>query len=112
MVAAINASVEQRVFELDGTSPDGPQRVPDLAVYGFSFCGLPALGCASYIGYHELSIHASLLPTRQGRDWVCVCDGGFRAGAAFATGWLERREGKWLQTSGPTVFYRERIGPQ
>jgi hypothetical protein len=104
MVAAINAGLDQHVFELDGTSPDGRWRDPDLAVYEFSFCGLPALGCASDVGFDELIIQAALLPTRQRRDWVRFDDAGFRAGATFAVGWLERREGKWLQTSSGRIF--------
>jgi hypothetical protein len=109
MAAAIKAGIEQHVFELDGTSPDGSRRAPELAVYEFSFCGLPALGCANDIGCDELGIHAALLPTRHGHDWVCVFNAGFRAGAAFAAGWLERREGKWLHANGPTFPCRKRL---
>jgi len=53
VVAAINAGIEQRVFELDGTSPEGPRRAPEL-VYEFVFCGLPAVACAADVGFDEL----------------------------------------------------------
>jgi hypothetical protein len=109
MIAAINAGIEQCVFSLDGTSPHGRQRDPDLAVYEFSFCDLPALGCPSNVGFDEISVHAALLPTRQGHDWVRFDDAGFRAGDAFAAGRLERREGKWLQTCEPIFSCRDRL---
>ena len=108
MVAAINAGIEQHAFELDGTSPEGPRHAPDL-VYEFTFCGLPALACATDVGFDELGIYAALLPTRRGRAWIVYNDAGFHAGEAFAVGWLERRAGKWLQSSGPTLSCRKRL---
>ena len=109
MVAAINAGIEQHVFELDGTSSEGPRDAPDL-VYEFAFCDLPAVACAADVGFDELGIYAALLPTRRGRDLIIYNDAGFEAGAAFAVGWLERRAGKWLQSSGgPILSCRKRL---
>lgn len=46
-------------------------------------------------GFEELSIHAAVNPKG---DWVKSGNAGFYAGDAFATCWLERRRGAWMQS--------------
>src|SRR6516164_6827290 len=89
-------------------APKGRGTLP-ISSMNFTFCGLPALACATDVGFDELGIYAALLPTRRGRAWIVYNDAGFHAGEAFAVGWLERRAGKWLQSSGPTLSCRKRL---
>jgi len=118
MVAAINAGLKQKIFSLD---PDEPGAWPpretremwghhETRVYTFSIEDIPAIASVSDIGYDELSIHVALWPTKNAHDAIRASNAGFWAGEMFASGWVERREGRWLQR-GPSLFKcrRERI---
>jgi hypothetical protein len=108
MVATINAALEQRLLSLkpgDNRWPGALQKdsrgLTEGHVFRFVFGhGIPAAGYIGDAGYDEISIHAALWPTSEGERWVAAFNAGFLAGAAFATGWLERRKGAWLQSSG------------
>lgn len=107
MVAAVNAGVEQGVF---GLGEDDNHWNGDRALYRFDFAGLPAMACASDAGFGELSVHVAINPTRHAHEWVTAYDAGFKAGEAFASGWLERREGTWLQMgAAPTGSVRTKL---
>lgn len=103
MVAAINAGLQQKLFGLRPgdnrwLGHDNQQR--DAFVFSFDFPdGTPALGSVRDAGHDELSIHAVLEPTADGARWIKCSNAGFSAGNAFASGWLERRRGAWLQTN-------------
>jgi hypothetical protein len=95
MCAGINTGLELGLFSLE---PD----TVDEQVYPFLFPGgIPAVAHVREIDRGELAIHAALWPTGQ---FIRCYNGGFHAGAAFAAGWLERREGTWLQTSRRRMF--------
>jgi hypothetical protein len=103
MVAAINVGIARRLF----TAKPGDNRWPgakngDLssAVYTFNIAGIPAIGYVADAGFDELTIHCALWPTGNAQDSIRAGNAGFSAGEAFAQGWLERRNGAWLQFSG------------
>jgi hypothetical protein len=109
MVATINAGLVQRLFSLrpddnrwpGATPPDSHER-DDGWLFDFKLPGdMPVRGYVGNAGFGELSIHAAVYP--KDNDWVRTSNGGFDAGDAFATGWLERRNGFWLQHS-PEFF--------
>lgn len=107
MVAAINAGIEQQLFSLKSGDNQWPGYVadPNISqwphVFSFTFQGgIPAL--ASVGGYDELSINVVLWPNQK-RVWRGTRTGGASAGDAFATGWLKRGPGAYLQTS-PSGF--------
>ena len=104
MVAAINAGLEQRLF---GLAEDDNRWASEYGVYRFAFDGLPAIACVRDIGHGELSVHVALNPTSRADEFIRTHNAGFVAGDAFASGWLERKRGAWLQTAGaPTGSVR------
>lgn len=96
MVAGINAGLEQGVF---GLQPGDNRWEGDDAIYRFAFGGLPAIACVRDIGYGELSVHVAIEPTAHAERHIRAVNAGFVAGEGFASGWLERESGAWLQTS-------------
>lgn len=96
MVAGINAGLAQDVF---GLQPEDNRWEGDEAIYHFAFDGLPAIACVRDVGYGELSVHVAIEPTAHAERHVRAFNAGFVAGAAFASGCLERESGAWLQTS-------------
>ncbi|MBN8840936.1 hypothetical protein F9288_05915 [Sphingomonas sp. CL5.1] len=103
MVHAINAGIAQRLF----TVRPGDNRWPGArkdrfdeniaATFRFEIDGMPAVGSVHDAGYDELSVHVALWPTKDAEYWVPAVGAGKLAGEAFAMGWLERRDGAWLQ---------------
>jgi len=108
MVAAINTGIERRLFTIragDNRWPgsDTPNR-GEIHVFEFDIEGIPAIASVSDAGWDELAIHIALWPTPEGKRWVRTSNGGFLAGEAFAMGWMERKDGAWLQFNGKPVF--------
>ena len=109
MVAAINAglaaglfglSEHENAFLLEGYDR---YRTPgnSHALFDFELAGARGRGYVGDAGFGELSIHASLWPAPGGDRWLRCSNGNFHAGEAFAWGWLERRDGVWLQSNAP-----------
>ena len=109
MVCAINEGIRQKLFSVrpgDNRWPGSISGVPEVRdmrhgdnghIFDFSLPnGLPALGYVDDTGWSELSVHVAVNPTG---DWVRTATAGFEAGDAFATSWLERERGAWLQSS-------------
>lgn len=104
MVAAINAGLDQGLF---GLAEDDNRWGSEHGIYRFEFEGLPGIACVRDIGFGELSIHAALNPTDRAQEFIRTSNAGFVAGDGFASGWLERRSGRWLQAStSPTGAFR------
>ncbi len=106
MVAAINAGIEQRLFNVR----PGDNRWPGAKdgshfVYEFTVNGIPGIASVDDASWDELSIHVALWPSSTAREWVFAGNAGFLAGEVFAQGWLERRKGAWLQSSGKPGFW-------
>lgn len=109
MIAAINAGLEQKLFTL---APDDNRWTGNGQTYSFTFAGFPAIAHVGVGGYGELKFHAAVNPTKDAAAWIEVSDADFLAGEAFATAWLERRKGAWLQTSArPQCAFRRHILP-
>jgi hypothetical protein len=98
MVLTINTAIEQKLFSLrpsDNRWHGAENR--DHCLFNFILPnGLSAKGYVSDAGWDELSIHAAVNPKG---DWLRTANAGFHAGDAFAAGWLERRNGAWLQSA-------------
>lgn len=108
MVAATNAAVEQGLILLEdpskGSSPGSTQ------VFRFAFPGgLDAVGSVADIGWGEVSIHAALNPAPDAERWIVVSNADDRVGDAYARGWLERRNGLYLQSSASQFFIRRAL---
>ena len=110
MVAAINAALDQGLFTLE--LGDHPVNRPDVearqpgAIYRFRFAGgVDAVAYLNDAGYDELVFHVALWPTPEAERWVSAAFSGFLAGEVWAEGWLERKNGQWLQQgSGKRLF--------
>lgn len=105
LIAGINAAIDRRLFTIRPGDNRWPGHEPDKFgrrephVFEFEIAGIPALCSVNDAGYDELAIHVSLWPTPDGERWVRAAMAGFLAGDAYASGWLERRDGAWLQVS-------------
>lgn len=103
MVAAINEGIRQRLFTIRPGDNRWPGAQKDkwgtsrAHKFSFEIDGIPAIGSVHDGGYDELSIHVALWPTHDGQRWVECMNAGFLAGEVWASGWLERRDGAWLQ---------------
>lgn len=105
MVAGINAGLSRRLFSLrpgDNRWP-GARREPherqSAHVFYFEIEGIPAVASLRDAGWDEISVHVAFWPTDEGKRWVAAANAGFLAGDLYASGWLERRNGAWLQVS-------------
>jgi len=106
MLASINEGLEQNIFGLDSGS--GP--TANAPSYEFSIAGLPVIAHAFDIGFDEIRINAIVSLYDQRTDLVLAGNiTSFWFGDAVATGWLERRTGKWLQTSSPLFRCRREV---
>ncbi|MBI2240792.1 MAG: hypothetical protein HYU59_08320 [Magnetospirillum gryphiswaldense] len=109
MIAAINAGLDQGLFGLDANDN---RWAGDCHVYQFDFAGMAAIACVSDIGCGELGIHVAVKPTADGERHIKAFDAGLYAGDAFASGYLEREDGKWLQVSEkPCNAFRNALLP-
>jgi hypothetical protein len=107
MVASINAGLDQGLF---GLAVNDNRWGSEYGIYRFDFDGLPAIACVRDIGFGELSVHAALNPTDRAEDFIRTHNAGFVVGDAFASGWLERERGPWLQASAtPTGAFRAEL---
>jgi hypothetical protein len=123
MIAAINAGIDQGLF---GLAPDDnrwpgavPPSHPDWpyetrgALFRFALADAPVLAHVDAIGWGELRIAAAAHPTPEAANWIAAYGSGFLAGEAHARGWLERKDGRWLQVPADFDFRcRARLLPQ
>lgn len=101
MVLTINAGLQQKLFSLRPDDNRWPGVEKESHLFDFELAnGLPVRGYVHNIGWGELSIHGAINPKG---DSIRASNAGFNAGDAFAVGWLERKNGAWLQSS-TTMF--------
>lgn len=100
VICAVNEALLRRLFSLRPGSNRWPGFDPkERKSYMFDFtlpCNLPARVSIHDAGFDELSIHVAVNPKG---DWVKASNAGFSAGDVFASTWLERERGAWIQTS-------------
>lgn len=110
MVAAVNAGLAQRLFSLLPGDNRWPKMREQGHVFEFVFDNdIQAIGYVNDAGWDELTIHVALWPADDGRRFVRTVNAGFFAGEAYATGWLERQRGAWLQSSPESFNCRKRL---
>ena len=111
MVAGINAGLDQRLYSLrpgDNGWPRDKDAHREPYVFRFNIGDIPAIASVSDIGWEELSLHVAFWPTPNAERWIGTGSAGFLAGDLFSTGWLERRDGAWLQVPlKPQLFCRK-----
>ena len=95
IVATVNTALERGLLTLD---------CEPFEVEGFEFelAGMTVVGHVRDVGFDEVSVNAIVEPTALGRASVHVAlfvKKISRFGAAAASMWLERRDGKYLQTT-------------
>lgn len=106
MISAINAGLDARLF----TMLPGDNRWPgagDLSHgvrgesfrYRFELNGIPAIASVNDAGYDELGVHVAFWPTPDAEHWIVCSNCGFDTGEAAASGWVERRDGAYLQAT-------------
>lgn len=103
MVAALNAGLEQGLFDLEpganhwhSGEGDGTQG----ATYHFALAdGTPAIAWVAEEGFDDLVLHAALWPTPDAARWIYCNNARRLAGEVFAQGSLERWQGAFLQPS-------------
>lgn len=111
MIAAINAGLQQNLF---GLKADDNRWIGSRATYHLTIGeGLPAVASVADGGFGELFINVLVNPRGEGEQSVGVIAwSGFwaKVSDAFASGWLERAKGRWLQTcSKPVGYFRRDI---
>ena len=108
MIAAINAGLEQKLFGLrpgenywSEACDDRTGRMKEGCMFEFLVDGVPGIGWVCDAGYDELKIHSILWPTAAAKMWVHCGNiyGHPGLGGAVAEGWVERRDGCYLQPS-------------
>ena len=102
LVAALNAGIEKRIFSIRPgdnrwEGANNKHIAGNGCVYRFSVGDTPAIAALIDIGYDEISVHAALWPTPEVERWISVINPDLLAGEVEAIGWLERRDGAWLQ---------------
>lgn len=107
MVCAINAALSQSLFTLRPNDNRWPNAGQEGCLFDFTLPdSLPARGYVSDAGFAELNVQVAVNPKG---DWVRVSYAGFRAGDAFASGWIEREHGVWLQSATTSFNCRRRL---
>ncbi|WP_027469224.1 hypothetical protein [Deefgea rivuli] len=107
LVCAINAGITQKLFSLRPNDCRWEDHKHKGALFDFLLPnGLPARGYVQDAGFSELAIHVAVNPID---NWVRAFNAGFSAGDAFATSWLERERGAWLQSATTTLSCRNNL---
>ncbi|BCH52604.1 hypothetical protein ACQZ61_15705 [Agrobacterium vitis] len=114
MIAGINSAIEMKLLSIlpgDNRWPGAKSSHGDRGetyAFEFSVAGVPAVGSVFDAGFDEVSVHVAFWPTSEGKRWVRAAGSGFMAGEAYAQGYLERKNGAWLQVptdlGGSTSF--------
>lgn len=97
LVIAINEFVRRGIISFDQVDDEkGSFQI------SFFVCGIPAMAHARHIGLGELQIVAVLWPSSDCARTIGVSASNseqrLRRGEFYAAGWLERKDGAWLQT--------------
>lgn len=110
MVAALNHMVEKRVISVVAGDDRWSSSEARRGVTSHFFISqMPAICHVSDAGFDELSMKVVLWPVAQVggkvRASVLSRDVAFSLGEVWAGGWLERRDGAWLQHSNDLLFH-------
>lgn len=113
MVAGINEAIRRRLITIRPGDNRWISSGDDKGVgFHFSIEENPAYGYISDAGYDEISVKVTVWPTSEVERWgKCVVlsrDQAYLSGDLRASGWLERRNGAWLQVSSDPSFFCRR----
>jgi len=104
MVATINAGIEQRVFKLRHSADVWNYR--EVRTYEFQLPRRRVVVHARDIDHDEIAFHVMVEPDATGERVIASVPNrrllSFCTAAAF--GWLERKEGRWLQRARDRLF--------
>lgn len=104
MVAAINEGVSRGIFSLRPGDRWSNAKCKGES-YLFKFKGIDAIAYVDDDGWDELHISVALHPIKGNERFIGFFNPGFSVGEAWASGWLERRNGSYLQVSeGKPLF--------
>lgn len=111
MIAGINAAIRNKLISV---RPGDNRWAKSDRDYGsgfhFAIESHPAYCHVSDAGFDEVSVKVTLWPTQEAKEWGHYAhlnsSSAFSVGDLFASGWLERRDGAWLQASKPIFFAR------
>lgn len=111
MIAGINEAIRRRLLTIRPGDNRWPSSDDRGAGFDFSIGGEPAYGHLHDAGFDEVRIKVLVWPAPDVAEWAPAAafhrDHAYRQGDLYASGWLERRDGAWLQTaSSPTFFCR------
>lgn len=105
MVAGINEAIARRLFTIRAGDNRWPGAEDKRSVrFRFEIEGIPAAASVRDGGFDELHINVALWPTPEWERWISVSNAGFHGGEVFASGWLERQDGAWLQVGEKPLF--------
>jgi hypothetical protein len=109
MVVAINAGLDQDIFSLS-TWEENASHTETGGIFHFNLptTNVPSVAFVRGIGHGELKFHVAVNPTARSEELRMIEAGnaGLHAGDAFVVGYLERKDGKWLQTPPPRSYGR------
>jgi hypothetical protein len=108
MVAAVNAAVEQRLFDPTDRNASERRRDADAPAFRWDFVfpgGAPGIGYAHDIGCDEMAVSAALYPGPRGREFLGAILSRFSPGDVSATGWLSLGPKPSLQSGMTALFY-------
>lgn len=110
IVSAVNEALKRGFITLKPNGnlwPGFSNDVRNTYLFEFSLAnGLPAKASLFDAGFGEVSVHVAVNPIG---DWVRASNAGFTAGDAFATSWLERENGAWIQTNTTSLSCRHHL---
>lgn len=99
IICAVNEALRRRLFSLMPEDNRWPGYDPDHResyLFDFSLPGdLSARVAIHDAGFDEVSVSVAVNPKG---DWVRASNAGFSAREAYATTWVERRNGAWIQS--------------
>ncbi|PWE34339.1 hypothetical protein DDZ14_01110 [Maritimibacter sp. 55A14] len=99
LVRTINEYLRRKLITLAANG----NRWGDQPVIEFDMDGIPAVASVADVGHGELSFKATLWPTDHGKKFINAALAGASSrrgmGGFYASAWLERKKGAWLQTS-------------
>jgi len=107
MVAAINSGIEMGHISLASTDEERvrirSKEQSQSSEWRFELDGIPMLAGASETGYGEIRVTVAAWPTEQAQQSIHSVVSRYKLldwiGDAYAQGWLERQDGKYLQPS-------------
>jgi hypothetical protein len=109
MVSAINAAIERKLLSVRPGDNRWPGHEEGRGhTFEFTFGdAVPAAARVNDAGFDEIGVSVALWP--KDLHWLRANNAGFHAGEAFASGWLERRDAAYLQSSMTLFNIRKRL---